>query len=360
MFSGNRRASILLQRCAEEALSNGSAILLRGSLDGDDTYHIAGAGAVLTRLAAAAHPYFVQVPSLGQAPTCKIFFGAIPEELSTEADLDRVPERVDTPFGQVIVQFQSGTLYQVLIWNDIGTIVLAPARDGPPPWLVLLRVLRNQFTLRAMRQGAVLLHASAVVSQDTACLFVGSKAAGKTTLMLDALECGAAFLSNDRVLIDPHGMAFGVPTAIGIRSDTLRRHPTLQQYRGRPSQNWHRPNEPSNSGRLTLEVADVAHAFGVSIAPRARARAIALLDRHDRAEAGSLSALLSESADTIVPHVQSEVDDNQPFWGRGTSAETAASLFHQLEASLDIWRLKYGNGADGVYQTFIQHLQADK
>ena len=64
------------------------------------------------------------------------------------------------------------------------------------------------------RRGAVELHASSVVLDGLAYLFVGHSGAGKTTISLIAEEGGAEVLSDDRTIveIDPSGpVAWGTP-----------------------------------------------------------------------------------------------------------------------------------------------------
>ena len=67
----------------------------------------------------------------------------------------------------------------------------------------LMRVVREYFHNHALQRGHLLLHAAAVVYKGRSLVIAGGKGSGKTTMMLQLLaEPEAAFLSNDRVLVE--------------------------------------------------------------------------------------------------------------------------------------------------------------
>ena len=71
----------------------------------------------------------------------------------------------------------------------------------------LMRVLREYAMNHYMQQGGVYFHASAVVFGDKGLLIVGTKNAGKTSLMTHFLRhAGAAYVANDRVLVEPESV----------------------------------------------------------------------------------------------------------------------------------------------------------
>ena len=96
----------------------------------------------------------------------------------------------------------------------------------------LMRVMREMAALRMLGEvGCLDLHAAAFAVEDRAVLLVGPKRAGKTTLLVNALRSGrASLLANDRVFVETSRSpcrAFGVPTLVSIRPDTLENFPGL-------------------------------------------------------------------------------------------------------------------------------------
>jgi hypothetical protein len=106
--------------------------------------------------------------------------------------------------------------------------VVAERPDGYAR-VALLRVVRELFTVACHRAGLLPLHAAAFVTGGGAVLVCGAKRAGKTSVLVHALERGARFLSNDRVWIRlgdaPH--ALPMPTIVMLRDGTLERFPSL-------------------------------------------------------------------------------------------------------------------------------------
>lgn len=114
-----------------------------------------------------------------------------------------------------------------------GNVELVSPPQNRPARFSFMRILRELATTRMRAQfGSLDLHAAALEVDGRAVLLAGPKRSGKTTLLIHALGSGsAALLSNDRVLVaadeDPP-VAFGVPTAIRIRPQTLDYFPRLR------------------------------------------------------------------------------------------------------------------------------------
>lgn len=111
--------------------------------------------------------------------------------------------------------------------------VLAEA-DGPGARVALMRVCRELAMVEAREAGALLVHCSGVVRDGRAVVISGPKRAGKTSLLLHALQAeNAAFLANDRAAIslDERGdwTARGIPTVVALRSATIRLFPALAE-----------------------------------------------------------------------------------------------------------------------------------
>lgn len=75
--------------------------------------------------------------------------------------------------------------------------------------------LKAAVLVSVLRQGGVLLHASAVAFSGRALVVVGPSGAGKSTLARSAVAAGGALLSDETVGLLPSGRVFGSP----FRSD---------------------------------------------------------------------------------------------------------------------------------------------
>ncbi len=79
------------------------------------------------------------------------------------------------------------------------------------------------YALVARVHQLVSLHAACVGSKGRGILLMGSSGAGKSTVMLQSLQQGLEFLSEDSVLLAPDGMlAMGVANFLHVASDSLR------------------------------------------------------------------------------------------------------------------------------------------
>lgn len=110
-------------------------------------------------------------------------------------------------------------------------IEIISAWSGGTARVALMRVIREVAMGHAIHAGTLVLHAAAVALGDAGILIAGPKRAGKTTLLVHALQGdGARFVANDRVLIDlagPQPRCGGLPSIVGLRPGTLAMFPTL-------------------------------------------------------------------------------------------------------------------------------------
>lgn len=88
---------------------------------------------------------------------------------------------------------------------------------------VLIRGLLKNILIS---KGYILMHGTALVTNDSTLLLLGNKGAGKTTLALEYVKNGAKILAFDRVLIgiNPHLRLIGWPTYLNITRFTLNRN----------------------------------------------------------------------------------------------------------------------------------------
>jgi hypothetical protein len=103
-------------------------------------------------------------------------------------------------------------------------------RAGRATRLAAMRVVRELATSALLRAGRLPIHGAAFVVRGTAVVIGGRKRAGKTSLLVHALRCGAGFLGNDRVFADSgrRPRAAGMPTIVMLRDGTLERFPDLR------------------------------------------------------------------------------------------------------------------------------------
>lgn len=96
------------------------------------------------------------------------------------------------------------------------------------------RVIR-QFILRTLEEeGGVMLHASAIIYNDSAYIFVGPSGAGKTTAITYLIEeTGAYYLTNDRLIVkrtNQHFGVFSIPLSVRLTPETIQRSNLLSKY----------------------------------------------------------------------------------------------------------------------------------
>ena len=130
----------------------------------------------------------------------------------------------------IMADTELGSFYRVS-----GTAVEVIARpEFPRARIALMRVVRELLVAAAQAANRLLdLHAAAFAMPAGAVLLVGPKRAGKTTLLTHFLrQGGASLIANDRVLVDVEPVspiAFGVPTLVSVRMDTLELFPDLRR-----------------------------------------------------------------------------------------------------------------------------------
>lgn len=115
--------------------------------------------------------------------------------------------------------------------DDARTVVVAARHAGDKPRVALMRVLRELAVSAQLRSGRLPVHASAFAHRGGAVLICGPKRAGKSSLLVHALACGGAFVSNDRLYVDVAGRptATAMPTIVMLRDGTLRLFPSLRR-----------------------------------------------------------------------------------------------------------------------------------
>jgi hypothetical protein len=108
--------------------------------------------------------------------------------------------------------------------------ILATSQSGPTR-LALMRVVRELTMASILRGSGLVLHGAALATRDGGVILAGPKRAGKTTLLMHALQVGGtAFVTNDRVLVwnvDGRVVLRGMPSIVMIRAETLATFPVV-------------------------------------------------------------------------------------------------------------------------------------
>ena len=99
--------------------------------------------------------------------------------------------------------------------------VLAAYEQGAPVALDALRVVRGLLTALAESRGLGKVHAACVDAGGVGIALVGDVGAGKTSFALTGLRAGSNFVANDKLLVDRHGRAHGLPLAVAIAVESL-------------------------------------------------------------------------------------------------------------------------------------------
>jgi hypothetical protein len=227
------------------------------------------------------------------------------------AEFDRMYDRGPSPDGRVAgcFMFDRG-LVELPLWNgaedgelvvldrQLGafyrrdrtrgrTHVVARAAVGSTR-VAVMRVVRELVMVHLQRAGWMLVHAAGFIVDDGAVIVAGPKRAGKTTLLMHALESGRArFIANDRLAIrvgSDGAVVRGMPTIVSVRVSTTPRFPDLDARLLRSRYDYRRtleetrrdglaaPRAPAEAWSLTpIQFCDV---FGAAAGIRATAAAI--------------------------------------------------------------------------------------
>jgi hypothetical protein len=182
----------------------------------------------------------------------------------------------------------------------VGNGVVAVREDHTSNWYVIDRVRRRALFISGnrsadalqdparmvrdivlhllARDGYLALHASAAVIGDKAIAVVGEKRAGKTTLLMHMLQrFGAAYVSNDKLLVKATASGgatvYGVPISCTIGVGTMRSFPALRRHL-HAWENFEARNAPqsqfwTSNKKIEFTPADICDILGCPICPAA-------------------------------------------------------------------------------------------
>lgn len=172
------------------------------------------------------------------------------------------------------------------------------ARDRPRrARIALMRVVREWASDHVLRQGSLLLHASAMVCEGRAVLVTGARNAGKTSLLTACLggRPRLGVLANDRVVASSDGPDWtcrGMPSIVSIRRGSFPYLSGIESKMAALSSDFTRriheegPARPSKGDRYTLSPLQFARLMETRLVESASIAAIAF-PRLDAQQAGA-------------------------------------------------------------------------
>jgi hypothetical protein len=157
-----------------------------------------------------------------------------------------------------------------------ASVIETQSAGAPDPAAAVLGTL-DRVVMRVLdglgERGILGTHAAAVSIGDRAIVLAGPSGAGKSTLTLALLREGARLLTDELTLIDRDGSTVHpYPRALHVSPSTVELLPELAFLRDRPRQALGADLE------WAVSAADLAGAFGSTVAPPTRLGAIVLLD----------------------------------------------------------------------------------
>jgi hypothetical protein len=200
--------------------------------------------------------------------------------------MDRPSLIWESPSGErFILEQESGTGF----WCRGRIISVFTRDDSPENCRQAARMIREFIAQSAAGRNSLRLHAAAVTNPaGKALLILGTKGAGKTSLMLSLIQGGrAGFCANDRLLVDCENHvpeALGLPNSVRLDLRALVRFPHLNRL---PS----RRLVSSREGELKVAfpAQELCAALGVEILGRAGIGAVLAPELHPETEKVEIS-----------------------------------------------------------------------
>jgi HprK-related kinase B len=141
-----------------------------------------------------------------------------------QADGDAKEDYCDLADGRVVRKCRTGLW---LVFGRPGHCIIGPCRENVDQ---VINGINARFMDRLHQAGARLFHAAGVAVGTVGLAIAGLAGAGKTTLTLEIMRRGAAFISNDRLLIGPGGdglVMTGVPRMPRVNPGTVMHNDRL-------------------------------------------------------------------------------------------------------------------------------------
>lgn len=279
-------------------------------------------------------------------------------------------------FNSINVFFQlvENKPYQIVAFLENEIFVFAPNIYSKELHFFPMRAIRNLVVVENLNRGKIIFHASGVVSNNKAYIFIGDKLAGKTTSMISFLKYGGYnLLTNDRILISPNELneftAIGLPIAVGIRPKTFKFFPQLIEYvkenqlcyYSQPFQTQENflsllesisNSENLNKPKITFTPKELAEALNVSISTLGKLAYIFILDLDLSCQKLEIHPLSNEQAISIL--LKNKIDnisEHQPFWNSLLEKNyEGISMIKSIVNHCNIIKIRYNHNV--IHQLF--------
>lgn len=139
----------------------------------------------------------------------------------------RLALRSESASGRVFFDRRHRAFYRMDAQGRHGRVI--GGRGDLATRFAWMRLVRERVIAGLLSRGDVVLHGAALATEVGGLVIAGDKAAGKTTLLFNALrQGGASFITNDRAVLHRVGenvIVRGMPTVVSLRAPTLADHP---------------------------------------------------------------------------------------------------------------------------------------
>lgn len=228
-------------------------------------------------------------------------------------------------------------------------------------WRFAVVLTLQELMASVMRETDLQLHAGAVETGGSALVIAGSKAAGKTTVLIRLLSHGGwSLMSNDRVFVTESGGAGAVqamPVAVNLRDDTVAMHPELRLRPRRLTRPYLHsvaeleaasgPAESVGKRSNALTPAQLADSLGIQRTGQAGAAAFVFPEVCDDISRWVLDRLPSEETATLLEANLHGIDDPPTWFSElaGAAESPPKGLADRLAATAPGLRLRLGRGS---------------
>jgi hypothetical protein len=154
-------------------------------------------------------------------------------DLAIESEDGRVAELMRLLWDPLVVDAPTSTKVVIRVRSRGGRVRVAREPGGGSfdgwegdagdlwPLMLTIRYAIGDVAIERAGEGVV-IHAAVAATDGGATLLVGPNGTGKTTLVLEMLQAGWAYLSDDLAPVAPDGRVIPFPKPLGIRGDAGR------------------------------------------------------------------------------------------------------------------------------------------
>lgn len=272
-------------------------------------------------------------PNLVAEHTCKVTF-AVQDERTLAEPFEPEQTQSRLAFGSAETRVWDEGATRWAVTREGGKHYVASFRAGGLSVLASTEQSSAVHALRAMRdisrthhvnRGQTVWHAGALVLERRGVLIVGESGAGKTSVTgWGCLAPGAAFIANDRVLLDLAGeapVAYALPLSINVGGGTVRSVPQLHVFvtshvmmrHGRTVPVGEIPDQRGSRTKVEFTPGEFTKALGCSWLPEV-AIGLVVLPRIAGGDSPPVARMASNSAAAAQAMLPSCYTPDDPTW----------------------------------------------